>query len=337
MTATAPATTTRNMPAVQQQNALANVNERTVLPIPQLRQLVGAKIDIVRDALPEKMKGAAPRFVIALVTACQQTPKLAECTALSLFGGLVKAANLGLEFGGECWLIPRKGVAHFQIGWKGVVALLYRNPRVSRVAADIVREGDEFDLLNGTESRIVHKYGKARGAATHYYAVIKLQGGESVHKVMSVAEVDAHRIKFSEFGKGPNGERRGTWADNFDAMALKTTIILGSKTAPKSVELPDAAFSEEVQVDGVDLLPAGAVQPRPGELPQGNAETVTVEAVAKLVAEVAQAESSSADLILGDICEKFQVPSLDDLTAPQLAEVHRDLTVQLKIAEGIEK
>lgn len=333
MTATMEKPATKpNLPAVQQQSALANINERTVLPIPQLRQLIGARIDVIRDALPEKMKGAAPRFAIALATACQATPKLAECTAMSLFGGLVKAANLGLELGGECWLIPRKGQAHFQIGWKGIVALLYRNPRVSRVAADVVRAGDEFELLNGTESRIVHKYGKTRGEPTHYYSVIKLAGGESVHKVMSVAEVDAHRVKFSEFGKGPGGERRGTWLENFDAMALKTVVILGAKTAPKSVELPDAAMTtEEIPVDGVDLLPAAAIQPRPDEK---KPTTIAAETLAALIGEVAQAESSSSDLILGDICEKYGVPSLDDLTAPQMAEVHGELTRQLAIAEA---
>lgn len=300
-----------------QQSALANVNDRTVLPVPQLRQLVGSRIDVIRDALPEKMKGAAPRFVISLATACQSTPKLAECTALSLFGGLVKAANLGLELGGECWLIPRGGQATFQIGWKGIVTLLYRNPRVVRVAADVVRAGDEFDHVNGTESRIVHKYGAKRGEPTHFYCIIKLQGGEAVHKVMSVAEVDAHRIKFSESGRAIDGSRRGVWKEHFESMGLKTVVILASKTAPRCIELPSEAELDEVAAKAVDELPEQAVQPRPDERKASEGEIVgeggsdkaevsleDLDAIGKAVATKEGAEFADVEFEVASLWDK---------------------------------
>lgn len=321
-------TATQNPPAKVEKpatTALSRIDERTVLSIPDLRKMVGSKIDLVIDALPEKMKKAAPRFALALITACQASPKLAECTAFSLLGCLLKAANLGLELGGECWLIPRKGVANFQVGWRGIVTQLYRNKRVLRVAADIVRKGDEFDLLNGTDARIVHKYGKTRGEAEAYYCVIKLEGGESIHKVMSVAEVDDHRKKFSEFGSGPKGERKGVWDVNFDAMALKTVIILGAKTAPKSVELPDDSMAEEVEAEPVDVLPAAAVQPRqieggqPGEVVgAGNGKTgASIEDLDTLLGIISGREDRESSDIEYEICQEWGVQGFADLSAEQ--------------------
>jgi len=333
-------TTTMTRP--QQQTQLAKVDERTVLAIPDLRKLVGSRIDLIRDALPEKMRGAAPRFAIALVSACQATPKLAECTAFSLLGGLVKAANLGLEIGDECWLIPRNQkdnpprgqaagpdflVANFQTGWKGIVTMLYRNPRVARVSADSVRKGDEFEHIQGTESRIVHKYGKVRGEVTDFYAVIKLTSGECITKVMTVAEIDDHRKRFSQFGTGPNGVRKGTWLDNFDAMARKTVIIQAAKTAPRSIELPESAMAEEAPIVPDNILPAAAEQPRQvaGEISGDTQAAASLEDLDTLTGFLAGQEDREGSDIEFDVCQSRGKRMYSDLTADERLDVFKVL------------
>ncbi len=323
--------TTATAPAPRPTTALVPINERSVLAIPELRRLVGSKIDLLRDALPEKMRGAAPRYAIALVTACQQTPKLAECTAFSLISCLIKAANLGLEIGGEAWLIPRKGVAVFQGGWKGIATLAYRHPRVLRISADIVRHGDEFDVLNGTESRLTHRHGAVRGEATHYYAVAKLRGGESIHWVMTVAECDAHRTKFSDFGTGPNGIRAGTWLKNFDAMALKTCVIQACKRAPAAIELPADAIAEDVEVEQLPPdVPKQLESGQPdaaGELRDEATAVVnaTIEDLDMLVGIVSNREDREGSDIEFETCLAFGKQMFADLTPEQRLEAYRRL------------
>lgn len=104
----------------------------------------------IKRALPEVI--TPERFTRMALSALNTTPKLAECSQMSFLSALMNAAQLGLEPNtplGQAYLIPYKNKSglecQFQIGYKGLLDLAYRNPEMQIVQAHEVYENDEFD------------------------------------------------------------------------------------------------------------------------------------------------------------------------------------------------
>lgn len=122
------------------------------------------------------------RFTRMALNALNNTTKLAEYTQISFLGALMRAAQLGLEPNtplGQAYLIPykNKGVleCQFQIGYKGLLDLVYRNEMVQTVQAQIVYENDEFHYSLGLNSDLVHVPALSdRGEAVAFYALFRL-------------------------------------------------------------------------------------------------------------------------------------------------------------------
>jgi len=114
------------------------------------------------------------RFTRMALNALNNTPKLAECTQMSFLGALMSAAQLGLEPNtplGQAYLIPykNKGVleCQFQIGYKGLLDLVYRNEMVQTVQAQTVYENDEYDYASHVSGFLLHtacRYGTLLGS-----------------------------------------------------------------------------------------------------------------------------------------------------------------------------
>ncbi len=90
------------------------------------------------------------------LSALNTTPKLKECTQMSFLATLMNAAQLGLEPNtplGQAYLLPykNKGVmeSQFQIGYKGLVDLGYRNPQMQIISAQAVYENDKLNMSWG--------------------------------------------------------------------------------------------------------------------------------------------------------------------------------------------
>lgn len=116
----------------------------------------------IKKALPEVI--TVERFTRMALSALNTTPKLRECTPMSFISALMNAAQLGLEPNtplGQAYLIPYKnrGVleCQFQIGYKGLIDLCYRNPQVQMIQAQAVHENDFFEYELGLNARLVHK------------------------------------------------------------------------------------------------------------------------------------------------------------------------------------
>ena len=103
------------------------------------------------------------RFTSMELNALNNTTKLAECTQMSFLGALMSAAQLGLEPNtplGQAYLIPykNKGIleCQFQIGYKGLLDLVYRNEMVQTVQAQVVYKNDEFRYALGLNGELTH-------------------------------------------------------------------------------------------------------------------------------------------------------------------------------------
>lgn len=187
-------------------------------------------------------------------------PDLRICSKDSIFRALSEAASYGLDLNGtlgQSYLIPyneskkvngqwvKEMTAHWQIGYKGLIALARRSNTIKTIAAEPVHENDFFEVQLGMGRSLSHKIDitRERGEVIGYYCLVELSNGGCQFKVMSKKDIENHRNKFSKAynATDPNN----IWNKNFDAMALKTVVIQALKLCPISIEAMDAVSREE--------------------------------------------------------------------------------------------
>lgn len=185
------------------------------------------------------------KFLSAVAYCAQSTPKLLECSQATIISAFMKCAEYNLfpsSVSGEAYILPysNKGKmeAQFQLGYQGIITLLYR-AGVQSIYTDIVRKNDEFWVYGGLDPRIEHKYAlEARGEPVWVYVVATING-EKIWKYMAKDEVLAFK-KFSKSANGQYGDKYSPWNPENDPelnMWRKTAIKQLSKILPKNEEI----------------------------------------------------------------------------------------------------
>lgn len=214
------------------------------------------------------------RFTRMALNALNNTPKLAECTQMSFLGALMSAAQLGLEPNtplGQAWLIPykNKGVleCQFQIGYRGLIDLVYRNEQIQSIQAQTVYENDEFSYELGLNGNLKHIPKLSdRGEAIAFYALFKMENGGYGFEVMSKEDIDLHAKKYS---KGISSSY-SPWNSNYEDMAKKTVIKKVLKFAPLKADFQrvlssDGTIKKELSVDMTEISPEDIIDVEEGE------------------------------------------------------------------------
>lgn len=212
----------------------------------------------IKKALPSIM--SPERFMRIALSALNTTPKLAECTQMSFLAALMNAAQLGLEPNtplGQAYLIPynNKGKmeCQFQIGYKGLIDLVYRNPQVQTLQAQVVFENDEFDYELGLTPKLFHHPTLGdRGELKCFYALFKMENGGYGFEVMSkMSDIDVYAKKYS---KAFDSEY-SPWKTNYIEMSKKTVIKKVLKYAPIRTDIQKAvSMDESIKTEiGVDM------------------------------------------------------------------------------------
>lgn len=233
----------------------------------------------IEKALPAhitKEQSSIDRWARILETEFRLTPKLLNCTPMSLKSGILEAAQLGLEIAsalGHCYLIPYKNSktgyveANFQIGYQGFVELAYRSGHVRKVEGDVVYECEwkgtagYFDYEYGTNEYLRHKPDvlvpiAKRGPMVAAYCKIELAGGAQKFKVMPWDEI--MKVKaMSKTAHLPDSP----WNKWPDQQAIKTVWRREQKLVPKLAE--DANYARAVQIDNADYDLSRPVPPPP--------------------------------------------------------------------------
>lgn len=205
----------------------------------------------IRKALPAVI--TPERFTRMALSAINNTPKLAECTPISFLAALMNAAQLGLEPNtplGQAYLIPfqNKGIleCQFQLGYKGLINLAYRNEQLQTIQAQCVYANDEFEYELGLNSKLFHKPALGeRGEMVAVYALFKLQNGGYGFEVMSKQDVDSYAQKYS---KAINSSF-SPWKSAYTEMAMKTVIKRVLRYAPLKTDFLRAVATDETIKD----------------------------------------------------------------------------------------
>lgn len=232
-----------------------------------ISDLIKAMQPEIKEALPEVI--TPERFTRMALSALNNTPKLAQCESMSFLAALMNAAQLGLEPNtplGQAYLIPYKNKGklecQFQIGYKGLIDLGYRNPMVQTIQAQAVYENDEFEYELGLDSRLVHRpVLHDRGEVVLFYGLFKLVNGGYGFEVMSKQDMDAFALEYSK----AIDSSYCPWKTNYTDMAKKTVIKKALKYAPLKADFrralsADSTIKTKLSQDMGEVVPETIIE-----------------------------------------------------------------------------
>lgn len=226
-------------------HSVESLNKRPPTEIETLRKNMsnGEFIEAVENYFKGD-KTEALRFKTAAVDYVRKVPKLLECDRISLLTALVQVAQfrfLPSGASGEAYIIPYGKEAKFQLGYQGIVTLLWRTGKVKSISANIVYSNERFEYTEGIDMHLEHvptKFGEKKGEPIGVYVVVKTTEGGVVFKVMSKEDVMA----IKNLSKAKNAAE-SPWNSDKDPelwMWKKTCLIQTAKLLPKTAELQQA-------------------------------------------------------------------------------------------------
>lgn len=191
-------------------------------------------------ALPKHMN--ADRMARLALTAFSTNEELQKCSATSIAGSIMTAAQLGLEPGinGQGYLIPYKGTCTFVPGWKGLVDLVARSGRAT-VWTGVVYAGDKFEYQLGDSPFCRHvpgDGGEEGDQFTHVYAIGRVRDASMpVIEVWTRGKALKHLATYNKVG-GRHYAKASE--NNFEMYAKKIALLQVLKYMPASIELANA-------------------------------------------------------------------------------------------------
>lgn len=230
--------------------AQRNVLDALELYTPHLSKLLGSD-------------QAAERFKVEVRGYIRTSPALLDCDPVTIAGGALWAAQLGLSLGplGLFYLIPFGKRAVPVVGYKGYCALAYASGQVKELRANLVYKSEAFKEWGGSTPRLVHEIDHSIDQDEKpiaAYAMAKLKSGGTVWHVVKERDWERARIA-SPLGK----EGKGLWKDHFPEAVRKTAIrrLADKGELPLMPTMAQALTGDEethdapALVDTQDVLP----------------------------------------------------------------------------------
>jgi recombination protein RecT len=185
-------------------------------------------------------------FISSVLQTVNNNNLLAKADPATILNAAATAASLDLPINqslGRAWIVPFKGQAQFQIGYKGFVELAQRSGRYKSINAIEVYE-NQYNAFNALTEQIdadfsVDGTGKVVGYAAHF----ELLNGFTKTVFWSREKVEQHAKRFSKsFANGP-------WKTDFDAMAKKTVLKYTlSNWGILSIEMQTAHLADQAVI-----------------------------------------------------------------------------------------
>lgn len=220
--------------------------------------------DSIRTRFEGMLGKRAPSFISSVISAVNSNPQLKDCEPMSVISSAAIAAAMDLPISpslGFAYIVPYGKSAQFQVGWKGFIQLAMRSGQYKTINLAPVYEG-QIKKHNAFTGEMEFESGvEVKGNPVGYLLYFKLLNGYEKYFYMTTEQCHKHGKRYSKsFAKN-----FGPWADDFNAMALKTVAKLGlSKYGMLSIDMQKALESDQAEV-----LEDGAVTEYPdATLPQ---------------------------------------------------------------------
>ncbi len=252
----------------------------------------------VKNKFSEVVSGKSDQFITSLLSVVNNNKLLSKADNNSILTAAMKAATLNLPIEpslGSAYIVPFKGQAQFQLGYKGLIELAQRSGQYKSINAGVVYKA-QFKSYDPLFETLELDFSQPQDEVIGYFACFELLNGFRKITYWTREEVYNHGKRFSKsFGNGP-------WKTDFDAMAKKTLLksIIGTY-GPKSVDMQQAIVADNENEDEK----AAPIDVTPQE-----------ESLSDLIGEAPQEELPAADPETGEIQEEQTAlfDQLGDLT-----------------------
>lgn len=200
-----------------------------------------------KNKFNEMLGKKAAGFMSSIIAVANNNKLLAKAEPATVIGAAAQAAMLDLPINqslGFAYIVPYKGAAQFQLGYKGYIQLAQRSGQYVDIGAKTVYEG-ELEYENRLLDKF--KFGERTGdKIIGYLAYFRLTNGFEKMLFMELDEMVAHAKKYSQSYKGGTDK----WGlTDFNVMAEKTVLKrLLSKFGPLSIE--SVQMSQALSNDG---------------------------------------------------------------------------------------
>lgn len=210
----------------------------------------------VQEKMRELVDKNAASFTTSIMQIVNSNNMLMNADPMSIFNAACMAATLNLPINnnlGFAYIVPFKNTkankteAQFQIGYKGFIQLAQRSGQFERLVSLPVYESQLVakDFINGFKFDWSYEPEETE-EPIGFYAYFKLVNGFSAELYMSDKQVKSHAQKYSQTFRSSFKKGYGVWAENYEAMALKTVLkLLLSKQAPLSIDMQKAVLSDQ--------------------------------------------------------------------------------------------
>ena len=200
-----------------------------------------------KNKFNEMLGKKAAGFMSSIIAVANNNKLLAKAEPSTVIGAAAQAAMLDLPINqslGFAYIVPYKGAAQFQLGYKGYIQLAQRSGQYVDIGAKTVYDG-ELEYENRLLDKF--KFGERTGdKVIGYLAYFRLTNGFEKMLFIELGEMIAHAKKYSQSYSG--GTDKWGLAD-FDTMAEKTVLKrLLSKYGPLSIE--SVQMSQALSNDG---------------------------------------------------------------------------------------
>lgn len=212
------------------------------------------RVPSIKQKFADVLGNKAPQFISSLINVVNSNQDLKKVDQSSVVASALVAASLDLPINpsfGYMYLVPYKGKAQPQMGYKGYIQLAQRSGQYLHLNAVSVYE-DEFQGWNPLTEELdyepnFHDRNKDE-KPVGYVGYFKLQNGFEKTIYWTREQIDQHRQKFSKMSR--YAKPSGIWATDFDAMALKTVLrnLIG-KWGPMTVDMQTAYNADEEVAD----------------------------------------------------------------------------------------
>lgn len=175
-----------------------------------------------------------------------RNPQLKKATAESNIMAILNVAQTGLSLNPTlkyAYLVPRsvnKGgqwvvETHLEASYVGLCKLVTDSGSARSISAQLVYDGDIFEVSLGTSTEIIHKPKYSSKYITHVYVVSVLSDGSKMVDVMTLADIEEIRERSESYKAFVAGKIKScVWTSDFGEMSRKTVIRRGIKYLPKT-------------------------------------------------------------------------------------------------------
>lgn len=194
----------------------------------------------------------APQFITSVLQIATNNGLLAKADPASIYNAAATAAVLDLPLNnslGKAWIVPYKGAAQFQLGYKGFIELAMRTGQYQRINAVPVHE-NQFKSWNSlTEELDADMTLMGNGVIVGYAAYFRMNNGFEKFTYWRMDEVRTHARRFSK------SVDNGPWKTDFDKMALKTVLkSMLSTYGLLSIEMQQAIAVDQAVIKDADTM-----------------------------------------------------------------------------------